>query len=58
MSSNKPLPPPPTGCAPAASYDSRGPGWYCCVHNRYNEAKRTTCQDCGHRRCGSVKEGE
>lgn len=43
-----PLPPAPTGWAPAAHYDSRGPGAYCPNDNTY-VAKGGACRACGLR---------
>ena len=36
-------------CTTAPEYDSRGPGWYCCQCNRYNQGKG--CLSCGHKEC-------
>lgn len=45
------LPPLEPGCSSSSEHDSRGPGWYCCRDNRWNEAAVETCVACGHERC-------
>jgi hypothetical protein len=43
------LPPAPKGCSSAPDHDSRGPGWYCCKCNTFNNGY--VCWACGHRDC-------